>query len=147
MDQYSLPRQGVLEVNKQRYQSALLSSVSSARFLKVVVILLAVVLMMLAYHIMTLQYTEKTVVIPANFNQAISVDGHVLSDAYVIQMGRYLTGLGYTFHPDNVRAQWHELLTYFSPALYAQFKPRFEVDDRRIQKSQISRICSCLTSR
>ena len=140
MDQNSILRKGIRKVNKDHYQSALLSSTTSLRYLKMLVLVMAISLMMLVYHIMTLQYSEKTILIPANFNQSISIDGNDLSDTYVMQIGRYLTGLGYTFNPDNARAQFNELLTYFSPALYAQFDRRFEVDHRRIQKSQIGSV-------
>lgn len=127
-------------MKKTNYDSHLISAIANNRFLKLVIVALIVIVVVLSLYINQSETKEKTIIIPAGFNQGFTVDGDYISPEYVIQMSRYLLSMKESFNSKNASSQFDVFLGFLAPSIYGGFKQKIAVDLRRIKNSQISQV-------
>lgn len=127
-------------MDKKEYTSALVATRQSNKFLSKLVAGLVISNIALAYFVMTADTSEKTILVPPNFDKPMSFAGGELTPAYLEQMGRFFGGLLLTWHKANAMAQFDQVLTYVDPAIYTALRDQFTADFKRISRSDLSSV-------
>lgn len=127
-------------MDKKEYTSALVATRQSNKFLSKLVAGLVISNLALAYFVMTADTSEKTILVPPNFDKPMSFAGGELTPAYLEQMGRFFGGLLLTWHKANAMSQFDQVLTYVDPAIYTVLRDQFASDFKRISRSDLSSV-------
>ena len=125
---------------KPKYISALMNSGYRTRISLIFGLGLLCSNVMLVIFMQKISTAEKTIVIPAGFNQPITVEGNSLDKSYMSQMTRYTLQLLKNYHPDSAKAQFDEAVRYMVPHYYSQLKAYFSAEENRIQRNQIASV-------
>jgi conjugal transfer pilus assembly protein TraE len=131
---------GNMSVDRKKYASAVINSNYKASVWMWMVFFLLVSNTLLSLFLIKTDVSEKTIIIPPQFDQAFSIRGNEVSPEYISQMARYFSQLLLSYHPKNAMAQFDQVLRHTDPSSYQALKKKFSLDERRIERNQISSI-------
>ena len=112
-------------MNIKRYLSEKNNLFAENRLLKFVILVIGFVTLVNTVLLARSINSHRTIILPPVVNTKLEVSGDKLSDEYLKLMVRYITSLGLNYTPSNVRGQFDELLTLYSPETYPEAKTTF----------------------
>lgn len=98
------------------------------------------IILSLAIKILTTVTSEKTIIVPAGFNQPFTVKGDQYSNTYKEQMATYLLQLLFNYQPKNVKYQFNQFLQYAHPTVSETLNRKLNADARSVIQKKSSSV-------
>jgi conjugal transfer pilus assembly protein TraE len=131
---------GSISVDRKEYASNLVTLRIENKFLKSLSAGLVIANLALAYFVMTADTSEKTILVPPQFDKPMTFAGGELTPAYLEQMGRYFGNLLLTWHKANAMSQFEQVLNYVDPSIFSTLREQFAADFKRISRNDLSSV-------
>lgn len=127
-------------MNPQKISEDLETRLGISRFLQLLLVGFMASTFLLAFKLVTHQDVERTVVVPPFISKTFWVDDHDVAPELVVDMGFFLSQLGYTVSPASVDFQSKVLLKYAAPEAYGKLKEAGAVAAARMHEDQSSTV-------
>lgn len=124
----------------KKYKSAVAAANYSSTVWMGIAVFMLLVNSALAYKVLTMDTSEKTIVTPMTLSRPFTVQGDSISDSYYEQMAKYFSNELLTYQKSNARARFEGVLKYVDPLVYNEMRGRFMMEADRIQRANISSV-------
>ena len=82
--------------------------------------------------------SEKTIIVPAQLNQEVSLSGSEFSDSYMEEMTNFFIGLLLDLTPDNVGYKSSIVLKHVEPSAYNDLQKYFKEEEAKHKKYNLA---------
>ncbi len=123
-------------MKSKKYVQASSNIFADNRLLKFIVIVIGVAQIFNSFMVYRAVSYETTILIPPKMTGTIEFVNGVPTDKYVWDMTRVITNLAVTYSPATARAQFNELLEYYSPDKFPKASERWYSLASRIEETQ-----------
>lgn len=110
------------------------------RLLKVSLIILLIITIFNSYMLSRALTYQRTVIIPAGFNEKVELKGDSADDAYLRTFTRYVVNLMFSYSHATARAQFSELLLLYAPEAFPLASKAFYRLADEIETARVSSV-------
>ncbi len=127
-------------MNMKKYIQSTSNVFANNRLLKFAVVVIAVAGIFNSFMVYRAVSYQKVILIPPKMTGTIEFVKGKPTDKYIWDMARVITSLAETYSPATARAQFNELLEYYSPDKYPKASVGWYSLASRIEESQVCSI-------
>lgn len=122
----------------KRFRSNLSTAQWGNRLWSGIAISMVISNVLLAYHIITNDTREKTIVVPPEIEQPFSIQGDNASPEYLTQVGEWFASLALSYNPKNVDYRINVFLRYAAPESFSVLQTHLQEEAERIKRNEMS---------
>ena len=122
----------------KRFRSNLSTAQWGNRMWSGIAIAMVISNVLLAYHIITNDTREKTIVVPPEIEQPFSIQGDNASPEYLTQVGEWFASLALSYNPKNVDYRINVFLRYAAPESFSVLQTHLQEEAERIKRNEMS---------